>query len=57
MQKEVFNLIKLRVEGPPKEVEKYIEKLRESNKILQESKPYKNRNSEYVRVYLDVESK
>lgn len=48
-------MIKIRLEGLPEDVEKYLKDLRKNNRVLQESKPYKNRNSECVRVYLDID--
>lgn len=42
-------MIKIRIEGLPEELKKIYH-------ILSESKQYKNRNSEYVRVYLDIEA-
>ncbi len=57
MRKEVFKLVKVRLEGLPEEIAKYIEDFKRRNEVLQESKPYKNRNSKYVRVYLDIENK
>lgn len=50
-------MLKIRIEGLPEKVEKYLEAFRKKNTVLQESKTYKNRNSKYVRVYLDVETK
>ena len=50
-------MIKVRLEGLPEDVKKYLEKLKKNDRALQESKPYKNRNSEYVRVYLDIDPK
>lgn len=50
-------MLKIRVEGLPDEVEKYIKKFKENNEVLQVSKPYKNRNSKYIRVYLEIENK
>ncbi|WP_411680444.1 DUF3970 family protein [Clostridium thailandense] len=50
-------MVKVRLEGLPEEIAKYIEDFKRRNEVLQESKPYKNRNSKYVRVYLDIENK
>ena len=49
-------MVKIRVEGLPAEVEAATEKLKKIYHILSESKQYKNRNSEYIRVYLDIEA-
>jgi len=49
-------MIKIRLQGLPIEVQKMVQVLRERGfRILSESTRYPNRNSEYVRVYLDVE--
>ncbi|WP_092474238.1 DUF3970 family protein [Desulfotruncus arcticus] len=51
----VFEMVKIRLQGLPAEVERMILSLREKGyRILSESTQYQNRNSEYVRVYLDV---
>lgn len=47
-------MIKLRIEGLPKEVEKAVQKLTDFE-ILSESKIYPNRNSQYVRKYIEAE--
>lgn len=49
-------MIKIRLEGEPKEINKAIENIEDSFKILNQSEPYANRGrSKYYRVYLDVE--
>ena len=49
-------MIKIRVEGEPKEVEKFVRFLEKKDvRVLSESDDYKNRNSVYVRRYLDVD--
>jgi Protein of unknown function (DUF3970) len=48
-------MVKIRLQGLPEEVERLVESLKDHYRILYESSQYKNRNSEYVRVYLDVE--
>jgi len=53
----VLKLVKVRLQGLPDEVEEILKQLREQFRILEESNQYDNRNSEYVRVYLDVEKK
>lgn len=54
MNKETCNL-KIRITGLPDELDTAIEELRRSFTIRNISRPYKNRNSDYHRVYLDVE--
>ena len=48
-------MVKLRLEGIPAEVDRTVESLRENFQLLQISKSYQNRNSEYVRIYIDAE--
>lgn len=48
-------MIKLRVEGEPDEVQEKLLLIRMTFRVLSESKPYQNRNSVYVRVYIDIE--
>lgn len=49
-------MVKVRLQGLPEEVEKMIQSLREKGyRILSESDQYPNRNSEYIRVYLEIE--
>lgn len=48
-------MVKIRLEGLPDEVENLLVKVRKDFNILQESNQYPNRNSKYIRVYLDVE--
>ena len=48
-------MVKLRVEGLPEEVEEKLKVLRLKFRVLSESGQYKNRNSEYVRVYIEAE--
>lgn len=51
-------MVKVRVEGEPKEVKKLVIQLKDAGfKILQESSEYQNRSSVYVRKYLDVKVK
>lgn len=50
-------MIKLRIEGLPKEVEKVAQKLATYFEILSESKLCPNRNSQYVRKYVEAEIK
>lgn len=50
-------MLKIRITGLSDEVEQATEMLNENFKILSKSDEYKNRNSEYVRVYIECESK
>ena len=48
-------MIKLRIQGLPAEVEKFTEQLKKDGyHFLMESDDYPNRNSEYVRRYVEV---
>jgi hypothetical protein len=47
-------MVKIRVQGLPEDVEKVVDILNRCLNVLEESSSYKNRNSEYVRKYLDV---
>jgi hypothetical protein len=50
-------MIKLRIQGEPEEVEQFMKLIRDFEpfiKILMESENYKNRNSEYVRKYVEL---
>ena len=49
-------MVKVRIEGLPEEVEKVTELLEKDEKyeVLQRSENYPNRNSEYVRRYVEV---
>lgn len=48
-------MIKIRLEGLPDEVQATLDTMRELYVIHSVSKPYANRNSNYVRVYLEIE--
>ena len=48
-------MLKIRLQGTEEEIKKGVESLKNIYKELDVSKPYKNRNSEYYRVYLNVE--
>ena len=48
-------MVKIRLEGKIDEIEKTVRTMRKSFSILSQSEPYKNRNSVYYRVYLDIE--
>ena len=50
-------MVKIRLEGKIDEIEKTVRTLGKSFSILSQSKPYKNRNSVYYRVYLDIEER
>ena len=48
-------MVKVRIEGLPEEVEKFTEQLeKDGYEFLQKSENYPNRNSEYVRRYVEV---
>ncbi len=47
-------MVKIRVQGTSEETKEAIEILKNSFEILQISNEYKNRNSEYVRIYVDI---
>lgn len=53
------HMIKIRIEGLPEEVEKFTEQLEKDEKyeFLQKSETYPNRNSVYIRKYVDIRSK
>ncbi|WP_284724306.1 DUF3970 family protein [Laceyella tengchongensis] len=48
---------KLRITGRPDEVKDFVRELPTHFHVLQVSQPYKNRNSQYVRVYAEVTKK
>ena len=50
-------MLKIRIEGLPQEVKTAAIELRKVYDVLSASKEYPNRNSEYVRVYVDIELK
>jgi len=51
-------MIKLRIQGLPDEVEKFSEQLKKDGyRFLMESDDYPNRNSVYVRKYVDIRLK
>jgi len=50
-------MVKIRLWGLPDEIEDAVKSLQEGFKILSESRQYKDKKSEYVRVYVEVESK
>jgi len=50
-------VIKIRITGLPNEVKLAVEQLQEAFRVSAVSPPYPNRNSEYVRVYLEAETK
>lgn len=47
-------MVKVRLQGLPDEVQSLVKSLKQHYTVLQESAPYPNRNSEYVRVYIDL---
>lgn len=48
-------MLKIRIEGLPEEIDKFMEPFRKKHNVLMESKTYKNRNSKYVRLYVEIE--
>lgn len=55
MNEELIRMIKLRIQGLPAEVEKFTEQLKKDGyHFLMESDDYPNKNSEYVRRYVEV---
>ena len=58
MNEELIRMIKLRIQGLPDEVEKFSEQLKKGGyHFLMESDDYPNRNSEYVRRYVEIRLK
>lgn len=58
MNEELIRMIKLRIQGLPAEVEKFTEQLKKDGyHFLMESDDYPNRNSEYVRRYVEIRLK
>lgn len=48
-------MVKVRIEGLPEDVEKFTEQLeKDGYEFLQKSENYPNRNSEYVRRYVEI---
>lgn len=48
-------MVKVRIEGLPEEVEQFTEQLeKDGYEFLQKSNNYPNRNSVYVRKYVDI---
>jgi hypothetical protein len=54
---ETNEMLKIRLQGMPKEVAEMVESLKENYKVYQVSDQYPNRNSEYIRVYVELEEK
>ena len=52
-------MVKVRIEGLPEDVEKFTEQLEKDEKyeFLQKSETYPNRNSVYVRKYVEIRLK
>lgn len=50
-------MIKMRLQLLPEQVEAFVADLKKKYRVLSVSAPYKNRNSEFVRVYVEVEFK
>ena len=48
-------MVKVRIEGLPEEVEKFTEQLeKDGYEFLQKSENYSNRNSVYIRKYVEI---
>ena len=55
MNEELIRMIKLRIQGLPAEVEKFTKQLeKDGYEFLQKSENYPNRNSVYVRKYVEI---
>ena len=50
-------MLKIRITGLPGEVDSFLNLLRELFFVTEESKPYKNSNSRFVRTYIDIEER
>ncbi len=51
-------MVKVRIEGLPMEVEQFTEQLeKDGYEFLQKSETYPNRNSQYVRKYVEIRLK
>lgn len=48
-------MIKIRITGLPDDVDSFLDDLKELFSVTDESKPYKNTNSQYVRKYVDLQ--
>ena len=48
-------MIKIRITGLPDDVDSFLSNLRKLFSVIDESKPYQNRNSKFVRRYADIE--
>ena len=58
MNEELIRMVKVRIEGLPEEVEKFTEQLeKDGYEFLQKSETYPNRNSVYVRKYVEIRLK
>ena len=49
-------MLKLRIEGTQDELDQFLINFKDYYWILSQSRPYKNRNSDYVRVYIEIGS-
>lgn len=55
MNEELIRMVKVRIEGLPEEVEKFTEQLeKDGYEFLQKSETYPNRNSVYIRKYVEI---
>lgn len=50
-------MLKMRLTGPPSDVQKAFKELKNNFFILSVSPVYHNRNSKYVRIYVDADFK
>lgn len=59
MNEELIRMLKIRIQGLPAEVEKFTEQLEKDEKyeFLQKSETYPNRNSVYIRKYVEIRLK
>lgn len=58
MNEELIRMVKVRIEGLPEEIEKFTKQLeKDGYEFLQKSETYPNRNSVYVRKYVEIRLK
>ena len=53
---ESRGIMKIRIEGKPDEVAAAVEKIKEVFQVDTVSKPYKNRNSDDIRIYVNLKN-
>ncbi|WP_176547942.1 DUF3970 family protein [Priestia aryabhattai] len=49
-------MLKIRLQGLPHEIEAFINDFHEKYEVLSISDPYENRNSKFVRVYIEIQA-